>query len=81
MAHADEYSLPAQAARLATRPVLVVTSDDGLAPVNDALVAAMQKAGDQEVNAVHIATDHSYSGKRIELEQTVLGGLAYLTQK
>ena len=81
VAHADEYSLPAQAARLATRPVLVVTSDDGLAPVNDALVAAMQKAGDQEVNAVHIATDHSYSGKRIELEQTVLGGLAYLTQK
>lgn len=81
VAHADEYSLPAQGAKLASRPVLVITSDDGLAPVNDALVKAMQAAGDQEVNAVHIATDHSYSGKRIELEQTVLGGLAYLTQK
>ncbi len=23
---------------------------------------------------MHIATDHSYSGKRIELEETVLGG-------
>lgn len=81
VAHADEYGLPAQGVKLASRPVLVVTSDDGLAPVNDALVKAMQAAGNQEVNAVHIATDHSYSGKRIELMQTVLGGLAYLTQK
>ena len=81
VAHADEYSLPAQAAKLATRPVLVVTSDDGLTPVNDKLVAAIQAAGDAQVNAVHLATDHSYSGKRIELTQTVLGGLAYLTQK
>ena len=80
VAHADEYSLPAQAAKLATRPMLVITSDDGLAAPADALVAAMQAAGNQQVNAVHIATDHSYSGKRIELTQTVLEGLAYLTK-
>ena len=80
-AHADEYSLAGQAAKLASRPILVITSDDGLAPANDALVAALTAAGDQEVNAVHIATDHSYSGKRIELEQTVLGGLAYLSRQ
>ena len=72
---------PANAAKLASKPMLVITSDDGLAAPADALVAALQAAGDQEVNAVHIATDHSYSGKRIELTQTVLGGLAYLTQK
>ena len=81
VAHADEYSLVGQAAKLASRPMLVVTSDDGLGPVNDSLVAALTAAGDQEVTAVHIATDHSYSGKRIELEQTVLGGLARLGQK
>ena len=81
VAHADAYSLPAQAAKLASKPMLVITSDDGLAAPADALVAALQAAGDQELNAVHIATDHSYSGKRIELEQTVLGGLAYLMQK
>lgn len=81
VAHAVEYSLPAQAAKLASRPVLVITSDDGLAAPADALVAGMQAAGNQEVNAVHIATDHSYSGKRLELTQTVLGGLVYLTQK
>jgi len=81
VAHAEEYSLVGQASKLASRPVLVVTSDDGLAPANDTLVAAMQAAGDQEVNSVHIATDHSYSGKRIELEETVLGGLAYVGKK
>jgi alpha/beta superfamily hydrolase len=77
-AHADEWNLVAQAPKMATRPVLVITSDDGLGPVNDALAAALQKAGDTELRAVHIATDHSYSGKRIELETTVLEGLAYL---
>ncbi len=40
-AHADEYSLVGQAAKLASRPMLVITSDDGLAPVNDALVEAL----------------------------------------
>jgi pimeloyl-ACP methyl ester carboxylesterase len=78
MQHADEWSLAAQAPKLASRPVLVVTSDDGLASVNDALVSAMQAAGDKAVTAVHIATDHSYSGNRIELEQTVLAKLAHL---
>jgi len=81
MAHAKEWSLSAQAAKMATRPVLVVTSDDGLAPADHALVVALQAAGDQEVNEVHIATDHSYSDSRIALETTVLGGLAYLTEK
>lgn len=80
-AHADQYSLPGQAAKLASRPILVITSDDGLAPVNEELVKKLQAAGDQEVNAVHMATDHSYSGKRIELTQTVLAGLTYLNQK
>ena len=81
MQHADEWTLAAQAAKLASRPMLVVTSDDGTEPANDALVAALDTAGDKEVKAVHIATDHSYSGKRIELEETVLDGLAYLGQK
>lgn len=49
--------------------------------MNDALVAAMEATGSQELNAMHIATDHSYSGRRIELAQAVLGGLAYLAQK
>jgi len=80
MAHAKEWSLAAQGAKMATRPVLVVTSDDGLAPADHGLVVALEAAGDQEVNEVHIATDHSYSDSRIALEAAVLAGLAYLTQ-
>jgi len=79
-AHAQEWSLVAQAARLAPRPVLVITSDDGLAPADHALFAAVQAAGDKQASEVHIATDHSYSGKRIELEETVLNGLAHLME-
>ena len=81
MAHADEWKLAGNAAKLASKPMLIITSDDGLAPANDALFAGLQAAGDQEINEVHIATDHSYNSKRIELEQTVLGGLNYLTSK
>jgi pimeloyl-ACP methyl ester carboxylesterase len=81
MAHTDEWKLANQAAKLASKPVLVITSDDGLAPANDALFAGLQAAGDQAVNEVHIATDHSYNSSRIELERTVLEGLAYLTSK
>jgi len=74
-AHAQEWSLVGQAAQLAPRPVLIVTSDDGLAPVNDALFAALRTSGDKLATEVHLTTDHSYSGKRIELEETVLKAL------
>ena len=78
MAHAKEWSLSALAPKLASRPMLVITSDDGLAPANDELVAGLAKAGDQQVTALHLTTDHSYSDHRIALEQAVLNGLAYL---
>jgi len=81
MAHAQEWTLAGFAAKLATRPVLVIASDDGTGAANDALVAAMRAAGSKQVNAVHMATDHSYSDKRIELEKTVLGELDALTSK
>jgi pimeloyl-ACP methyl ester carboxylesterase len=81
MAHADEWKLAGNAVRLSSHPVLVITSDDGLAPFNDELFAGLQAAGDTEAKEVHIATDHSYNSKRIELEQAVLDGLNYLTNK
>ncbi len=78
MAHATEWSLPGLGAKLAHIPTLIVTSDDGLAPAADALAAAMNDAGNSEVRSVHLATDHSYSGKRIELSVTILDALDYL---
>jgi hypothetical protein len=63
---------------LATRPVLVLTSDDGLAPSNDAVTAAIRQAGGTRVQTLHLTTDHSYSGQRIALQQAVLTFLAPL---
>jgi pimeloyl-ACP methyl ester carboxylesterase len=80
-ANAAAWNIPALAPKLAGRPILVITSDDGLAPSNDAFVEALHKAGNQEVKAVHMATDHSYSDQRIALEEAVLDGLDHLQQK
>jgi len=60
---------------LATKPLLVVTSDDGLAPGSDKLVAAIKADGGTQVSAIHEATDHGYSGKRIALEAAVISWL------
>ncbi len=60
---------------LANTPLLVLTSDDGLAPMSDALVADLKKRGDTRVTAIHEATDHSWSGRRIALEAAVISWL------
>lgn len=77
VAHADAWQSVPLAPRFAGRPLLVITSDDGLAPSNDAFRAAIPPAGTR-VTAVHFATDHSYSDRRIALQQTILDFLAKL---
>jgi len=75
VANADVWNVPNLAPKLASRPVLVLTSDDGLAASNDAFVAA---AHGSQWKSVHIATDHSYSDKRIELATDVVRFLEQL---
>jgi pimeloyl-ACP methyl ester carboxylesterase len=81
VANAAAWNTVNLAAKLADRPMLVITSDDGLAPSNDAFVAALRKAGSTDLTTVHLTTDHSYSDQRIALEQAVLEELEYLQQK
>jgi uncharacterized protein len=78
VANAAAWNVPELAPKLAWRPVLVITSDDGLAGSNDAFVAALKKAGGKDVTAVHLTTDHSYSDRRIALTEAVLGMLESL---
>jgi hypothetical protein len=59
----------------------VITSDDGLAPSNDAFVAALRKAGGKDITTVHLTTDHSYSDQRIALTEAVLEELEFLRHK
>jgi pimeloyl-ACP methyl ester carboxylesterase len=61
-----------------SRPLLLITSDDGLAPSNAKLAAAVRQQSNAHVTEVHFATDHSYSDRRIALEAAVLNWLATL---
>ena len=86
LANAARWNFVSLAPKLENRPVvekthhnagrlLVITSNDGLTAANDAFVEAARKYGDEDVIAVHIFTDHSYSDHRIALEQVVLDAL------
>jgi len=75
LAHAAAFDWTPGAAGLARAPLLVLTSDDGLAPAADALAAQVARVPGAKVSNVHVATDHGWSGARIRLEQEVLGWL------
>ncbi|MHB8287311.1 MAG: alpha/beta hydrolase family protein [Caulobacteraceae bacterium] len=57
---------------LSKHPLLLVTSDDGLAGASAALAKSLKAGGDTTITQVHIPTDHSYSDHRIALEATIL---------
>ena len=78
IANAAANRAAAGAAGLAKLPMLVLTSDDGLAPGSDSLVAAIRAAGGTKVTTAHVATDHSWSDARLKLEELVTGWLAEL---
>jgi pimeloyl-ACP methyl ester carboxylesterase len=81
VANAATWNTLNLAPKLANRPMLVITSDDGLAPSNDAFVEALHKAGATDITTVHLTTDHSYSDQRIALENAVLENLEYLQHR
>lgn len=69
------FDWSARAAGLAKRPLLVLTSDDGLAAGANEL-AAKVRAASGRVTAVHVATDHGWSDRRIRLQSEVIRWLA-----
>ena len=77
-AHSKEFGFGGLATGLRSLPLLVMASDDGLAPQTDALVAAIKSQGGTQVTDLHFATDHSYSDRRIALESTVIDWLLKL---
>jgi pimeloyl-ACP methyl ester carboxylesterase len=79
LAHAATWRLLANVDSLKKRAVLIVTADDGLAPVNVAFGTALRRAGNQRVTTLHLDTDHSYSDQRIALSAAVLRWLATLS--
>jgi pimeloyl-ACP methyl ester carboxylesterase len=78
LANAKQWSFLSKVNSVKNRPALVVTSDDGLAPGNDAFASALRAAGDNRVTTLHLPTDHSYSDQRTALSTAVLRWLATL---
>lgn len=78
LANAAQWNFLTKVDALKSRPALIVTSNDGLAPMNDAFAAALQKAGNNRVTTLHLRTDHAYSDQRRALSNAVLEWLATL---
>ena len=72
-ANADRWDWRSNAARLAGRPLLLISSNDGLKPDAD-LAAEAAKAGGK-VTEVKIESDHSYNDHRIALAAAIVGWL------
>jgi pimeloyl-ACP methyl ester carboxylesterase len=78
IANAAAFDWTPGAAGLAKRPLLMLTSDDGLAPAAEALAGKVKASPGARVAIVHTATDHGWSGARIGLEQEVISWLQAL---
>jgi uncharacterized protein len=78
LANAVAWNIPDLAPGLASRPMLIVTSDDGLTPPLDALTTNLRSLKDTRVTTLHLATDHAYSDQRIALQAAVLSWLGTL---
>ncbi len=69
------------APKLVEMPLLVLTSDDGLAFFSDELVAGIKAAKGTKLKTLHVATDHSWSDNRIRLQTEIIDWLATLKGK
>jgi len=72
LAGADRRRMTRAAPGLVRLPLLVLTSDDGLASHSDSLVAAVKRLGGTRVSTAHVATDHSWSDRRVRLITAIL---------
>ena len=74
--NSEGFRFDAAARGLAHARLLVLTSNDGLAPMSDHLVKTVRSLGNSRITVVHEATDHGWSDKRIALETAVINWLA-----
>ncbi|WP_428629679.1 alpha/beta hydrolase family protein [Sphingopyxis sp.] len=80
IANAAAFDFMKDAPSLAATNLLILSSDDGLAPGTDALAEAIRKGGGTKVKTLHVATDHSWSDARVRLQAEVLGWLGTLAR-
>ena len=73
-----QFDWTPQAAGLAHRPLLILSSDDGLAPGTDAFASVVRGFKGSRVTTFHVATDHGWSDRRIRLESEVIRWISTL---
>jgi pimeloyl-ACP methyl ester carboxylesterase len=78
IANAAGWRFEAAAPALARMPLLVMTSDDGLAPHSERLVNLAREGGNRGVTVIHMNTDHGWSDHRIALQSEVINWLQSL---
>jgi pimeloyl-ACP methyl ester carboxylesterase len=78
VSHQSDWEFAGYVAGFGSRPLLVVTSNDGLAGHGQKVAEIVGKNPTSHVTLQHFATDHSYSDQRIALETTVLNWLGTL---
>jgi pimeloyl-ACP methyl ester carboxylesterase len=79
--HANAWSFLGVAPKVKSQLQLVVTSDDGLAQMSDALVSEVQKESSTKVSTLKLATDHNYSDQRLALQEAVLKTLTAMGKR
>jgi hypothetical protein len=77
----EQWRLDAFAPALGSRPLLLVTSNDGFSAGSDALARAVERTGSHGLRREHFPTDHSYSDHRIALQVEVLTWLDTLHER
>ena len=73
--HGDKWDFDTFAPALKDRPVLVMTTNDGLASADDAFVASLKAVGSTRVQFQHLESDHGFSGQRIALQAAIVNWL------
>jgi pimeloyl-ACP methyl ester carboxylesterase len=73
-ANRERWDWRRNAARLAGRPLLLLSSNDGLKPDADIAAAAVKKAGGTATE-IKMETDHSYNDHRIALAAAIVAWL------
>ncbi len=80
IANGEAFDFRKAAPGLARKPLLVLSSDDGLAPQTDNLIAVVRSSGGARITRYHAATDHGWSDHRVDLAAHVIRWLQSLGQ-
>lgn len=74
-AHATDWNTSVFVPKIAPRPMLVLTTEDGLQKENEAFVDALKKAGSTHTLTVHLDSDHGFSSRRVWLQSIIVDWL------